>query len=232
MVTNDPLGDACSRRRRPGGRSGRPAARQSTALERGAVEQLEVGCRRRPSSTARAARRRGRRSSSPAAAGRPSRRTARSTQHEVDDGEQQARAAAERRDRRCAELRVADRRRDRPSSGDQRRGRASGSAGTARCVTRLCRFLAASAAAQLARAPSRRAGCRARRMRGISKLGEPSSPTPSRTGPSIGTITLVASRQFVARPALRRVGDRVAEEVVRADRAPATPGTRCSSSRR
>ncbi len=32
--------------------------------------------------------------------------------------------------------------------------------------------------------------------RGISNGGEPSSPTPSRTGPSSGTITLVASRQL------------------------------------
>jgi hypothetical protein len=32
--------------------------------------------------------------------------------------------------------------------------------------------------------------------RGISKGGEPSRPTFSRTGPSIGTITLVASRTF------------------------------------
>ena len=33
-------------------------------------------------------------------------------------------------------------------------------------------------------------------VRGISKLGEPSRPTPSRTGPSIGTMTFVASRQL------------------------------------
>ena len=33
-------------------------------------------------------------------------------------------------------------------------------------------------------------------MRGISKHGEPSSPTFSRTGPSIGIMVLVPSRQF------------------------------------
>ncbi len=32
--------------------------------------------------------------------------------------------------------------------------------------------------------------------RGISKAGEPRSPTFSRTGPSVGIMTLVASRQF------------------------------------
>ena len=62
-------------------------------------------------------------------------------------------------------------------------------------VAALCLFLALSR-------------CRRRRLvlrwpncwsewteRGISKEGEPSRPTPSRTGPLTGIMTLVASRQ-------------------------------------
>ena len=63
-------------------------------------------------------------------------------------------------------------------------------------VTRLWRFLAArrrrrsSPLARWANLVSRST------VRGISKLGEPSSPTPSRTSPSIGTMTFVARRQL------------------------------------
>ena len=52
--------------------------------------------------------------------------------------------------------------------------------------------------------------------RGISKGGEPSSPTSSRTGPSIGTMTFVASRQLSPVAAAGGVGDVVAEEAARA----------------
>jgi hypothetical protein len=65
-------------------------------------------------------------------------------------------------------------------------------------VARLCRFLAArrrrrsSPLARWANLASRWT------VRGISNGGDPSRPTPSRTGPSIGTMTLVARRQLSA----------------------------------
>ena len=49
-------------------------------------------------------------------------------------------------------------------------------------------------------------------------MGEPSSPTPSRTGPSRGTITFVARRQLSPVRPPERVGDVVAEEVAGPDR--------------
>ena len=63
-------------------------------------------------------------------------------------------------------------------------------------VTRLCLFLAARR--RRSSSPLIRWSNRLSRstVRGISKLGEPSSPTPSRTFPSIGTRTFVASRQL------------------------------------
>ena len=54
--------------------------------------------------------------------------------------------------------------------------------------------------------------------RGISKLGEPSRPTPSRTVAVDRDHDLGREQAVVAGPALRGVGDVVAEEVVRADR--------------
>ena len=62
--------------------------------------------------------------------------------------------------------------------------------------TRLCLFLAARRrriASPLARSLSLLSRST---VRGISKLGEPRSPTPSRTSPSIGTRTFVARRQL------------------------------------
>ena len=63
-------------------------------------------------------------------------------------------------------------------------------------VTKLCLFLAASRR----RSPSpcfRWSKLLSRSTdRGISKAGEPSSPTFSRTLPLIGTMTFVASRQL------------------------------------
>ena len=62
-------------------------------------------------------------------------------------------------------------------------------------VPRLCLFLAAEPAAQSS-ALSRSNLLSRSTERGISKAGEPSRPTPSRTFPSTGTMTLVASRQL------------------------------------
>ena len=83
-------------------------------------------------------------------------------------------------------------------------------------VPRLCLFLAASRRRRSVLSSSRLVSRRTER--GISKLGEPSRPTPSRTFPSIGTMTLVAEQAVVARLPLGGVGDVVAEEVVRPDR--------------
>ena len=63
-------------------------------------------------------------------------------------------------------------------------------------VTRLCLFLAARrrrSSSSLFRSSNLLSRST---VRGISKLGEPSRPTPSRTFPSIGTMTFVASRQL------------------------------------
>ena len=66
--------------------------------------------------------------------------------------------------------------------------------------------------------------------RGISKAGEPSRPTFSRTGPSIGAITLVANMHVVAGARAGRHVDIGAEEVVLADAALARAGRRGSTS--
>ena len=63
-------------------------------------------------------------------------------------------------------------------------------------VTMLCRFLARRRRRSSSpRLPWSNPLSRST-VRGISKLGEPSSPTSSRTLPSIGTMTFVASRQL------------------------------------
>ena len=63
-------------------------------------------------------------------------------------------------------------------------------------VPRLCRFFARSRVrnSALVRRWSKRSSAVA--DRGISKQGEPSSPTLARTGPSSGTMALVAIMQF------------------------------------
>ncbi len=66
--------------------------------------------------------------------------------------------------------------------------------------------------------------------RGISKAGEPSRPTFSRTGPSIGAITLVREQHVVADPRAGGHVDHGAEEVVRADAAASRGGRRGSTS--
>src|SRR5213594_3196094 len=65
-------------------------------------------------------------------------------------------------------------------------------------VRRFNRFFAARP--RRSASPVRRWSNRLSRSteRGISKGGEPSKPTPSRILPSIGTITLIASRQLSA----------------------------------
>ena len=63
-------------------------------------------------------------------------------------------------------------------------------------VTVLCRYLAARR--RRSWSPLVRWSNRLSRwtVRGISKLGEPRSPTFSRTSPSIGIMTFVARRQL------------------------------------
>ena len=64
-------------------------------------------------------------------------------------------------------------------------------------VTRLCLFLAARRRRSPLRVAARWSNVLSRStVRGISKLGEPSSPTFSRTLPSMGTSTFVPSRQL------------------------------------
>src|SRR5213076_1373840 len=84
-------------------------------------------------------------------------------------------------------------------------------------VRRLNRFFAARP--RRSASPVRRWSNRQSRStdRGISKGGEPSKPTPSRTLPSRGTITFVP-RRTMSRPAAGRVVDVVANEVAGADR--------------
>ena len=62
-------------------------------------------------------------------------------------------------------------------------------------MTALCLFLALSAC-RAAAGPELGELPVAATERGISKQGEPSRPTPSRTGPVTGIMTLVASRQL------------------------------------
>ena len=63
-------------------------------------------------------------------------------------------------------------------------------------VTALCRFLAVSAAPRAGSVLSWSNWWSRWTVRGISKQGEPSRPTPSRTGPATGIMTFVASRQL------------------------------------
>ena len=100
-----------------------------------------------------------------------------------------------------------------------------------RIVTVLCRFFAAS---------RRRSSVGVGHVQLVVPLdgardleagrAEQADALPDR--PSSGTMTFVASRQLSPGPALRRVGDLVAQEVVRPDRDPRVPGSGCSSSRR
>ena len=123
---------------------------------------------------------------------------ARSTRHEVDDAEERRRAA---RTARTPVHPRSGRGLRRPSPAASGRGRGSTADSRNRpMVRRLCAFLARSAAQP---APLLRWSNRASRstVRGISKQGEPSSPTPSRTGPSRGTIDLGREEAVVAGPA-------------------------------
>ena len=63
-------------------------------------------------------------------------------------------------------------------------------------VCRLCRFLAASRRRTSSPVAIWTNVLSRSTVRGISKLGDPSRPTPSRTSPSIGTRTFVARRQL------------------------------------
>ena len=89
MVTSVLLGHAGSRRRRPAGRSGHPAAARTTLLNGVPLKSRGTPSRVTASRSARAARSRGRRSSS--TCGRSGRNPVEAAldQHEVGDGEQQ-----------------------------------------------------------------------------------------------------------------------------------------------
>ena len=142
-------------------------------------------------------------------------------QHVVDRGQHGRPARAPARPPRRRPLVEVDG--GQAEHGERRRSAASARTGTAPMVTQVVPVLRGER--RRSSSPSLRWSNRLSRSteRGISKQGEPSRPTPSRTSPSSGNHHLGREQAVVARPALRRVGDVVAEEVVAAR---STPGTR------
>ena len=97
----------------------------------------------------------------------------------------------------------------------RRRRRASAPADAGRWWPRCAGSWPSAGASACAGCSDGRIDGRERTERGISKQGEPSRPTPSRTGPADRDHDLGGQQAVVAGPAARGVGDPVAKEVPR-----------------